>query len=225
MTTFSILVDKMVTEVLRPDLRDAIASYVNQAVREMHFKPGAMAPVLFDANRSEDEQAIAVDDVFLWTIPFAPTFHDIESIYLPEIGQYAKKKNPRISKEYSTEPFSEIYYYRGGNVIAISGVRSGWTAQISYFSFPRSLAYKAEANRVITYDPDTGVYGRKNGGTPSEAELNAETHWMLQRWDTTIEEGVRSKVWKRLGDGDRARMYFSGFEGMRSSLWAAEPSS
>lgn len=225
MTTFSQLVDDMIAEVVRPDQLVAIASYVNQTVREMHFKPGTNAPIFYDANRSEDELDITTDGSWLWQLPTPMQFHDVEAIYLPVPGVYARKKNPRITKEESNEPFADIFWYRGGSTVSISGVRNGWKAEVSYFTFPRSLVYQAPADRIITYDPSTGGYTRKNGGTPSEAEMLAATNWMLERWDEIVKEGVRSKIWKRLADGDRARMYFSGFEAQRSSVWNAEPSS
>lgn len=226
MTTFSQLVDDMTTELLRPDLRTAVAAYVNQTVRELHFRPNGAAPILYDANRNEDDLAINTDTTWLWTIPSVTRFQDVEAIYLDDIGRYIPRKNPRISLEPSFEPFADLYWYRGGNTIAINGVANGWTGKISYFLFPQTLAYQAAAARVVTFDAATDSYNLVGGGgSPSQAQLDAATHWMLQRWDTVIRESVRSKMWKRLGDGDRARMSFSAYEAMRLALWQSEPAS
>lgn len=225
MTTFSQLVDAMVTELQRPDLRAAMASYVNQTVRELHFRPNTNAPILYDANRNEEELTITTDNTWLWSLPSVSRFQDVEAIYLLERGIYSKRKNPRISKEFSFVPDAESTWYRGGANVAVSGVSNGMTAQVSYFLYPQMLGYQVASARIVTYDIDSDTYERVNGGEPTEEELAAVTHWMLQRWSTTIEEGVRAKTWKRVGDETRARMSFSAFESSRTALWNGEPSS
>lgn len=225
MTTFSQLVDSVVVELVRPDQRGNIASYLNQTLRELHFRPGHNSPILYEENRREDDPAINTDGVWLWPVPNPATFHDVEAIFLPELGIYVPRKNPRITRNQSFEPYADVFYYRGGSTIAISGVKNGWTAQISYHVFPRSLAYQLPASRIVEYNPETGEYERKNGGTPSQAEMDAATNWLLQRWDTVIAEGLRAKAWKRIGDEGRARMCFSAFESMRTSITNGEPSS
>lgn len=225
MTTFSQLVDEVSTELLRPDMRTAIAAYVNQTVRELHFRPNGAAPILYDANRYEDDLAITTDQTWLWTIPSVTRFQDVEAIYLDDVGRYVPKKNPRISLEPSFQPFADLYYYRGGNTIAVAGVANGWTGKISYFLFPQTLVYQAASARVVSYDAESDSYKLADNSAPSDAQLNAATNWMLQRWDTVIRESVRSKTWKRLGDSDRARMSFSSYEAMRLGLWQSEPAS
>lgn len=55
MTTLSQLVDDLLVELVRPDMRSMLVDYANQTVREMHFRPATNAPVLFDANRYEEQ--------------------------------------------------------------------------------------------------------------------------------------------------------------------------
>jgi hypothetical protein len=227
MTTFSQLVDDVVTELLRPDLKTAIAAYTNQTIRELHFKPGSNVPVKYDANRFEDELTITTDGSWSWAIPSATRFQDVEAIYLDYIGRYVERRNPRIALEVSYEPYADLYWYRSGPSISIAGVRDGWTGKISYFMYAQTFAYKTVSQRVVVYDADTDSYKFRDGtpGTPTEEQLDRETCWLLQRWADTVKEGVRAKAWKRLADGDRARMAYSSFESMRDAVWGTEPSS
>lgn len=228
MTTFSRLVDDIVTELLRPDMRATVASYTNQTIRDIHFRPGSQSPILYDANRYEDELTITTDGTWQWMIPSNTRFQNVEAIFINELGQYVKPKNPRIALEASFQPFANLYWYRSGPVIAISGIASGYSGLMSYHMFPRTLAYKPASGtgaRLIEFDPDTDSYKLIGGGVPTEEQLELETHWLLQRWGDTVKEGVRAKTWKRLGDMERTRLAFSAFESMRTAVWNSEPSS
>jgi hypothetical protein len=226
MTTFSQVVDDMVLELLRPDLRASITTYVNQTVREVHFKPNIAAPILFDANRVEDVLNINTDSPWLWDLPSATRFMDIEALYINELARYADRKNPRLAKEASFEPFADIFWYRSGTQIAVSGVSNGQTANISYFMFPQIHAYQlAGVTRIVLYDPVLDTYTLNPSGVPNQVQMDAATNWVIQRWPDVIREGVRAKVWKRIGDEGRARMAYSAYESFRNGLWLAEPAS
>lgn len=229
MTTFSQCVDDVVVEMMRPDLLVASISYANQTLRELHFKPnpgGQPVPVHYDANRFEDEIAVNTVEPFLWTIPAVNAFQSLETAYSPELGIYIKPKNPRISKAPSFEPYANVFWYRTGPSVAFAGLPNGSNLQLSWFEYVRSMGYIALANRVVTFDPLTQTYSKVGGGTPSEAEMLLETNWMLQRWgESVVKEGIRAKMFKRIGDMDRGRMAYSSFESGRAGLWAAEPSS
>ncbi len=225
-TTFSQLVDDLAVELRRSDLRDTIATYVNQSVRELHSRPSQNVIVKFDANRVEDEQVVASANPYLWQIPSVTRFIDIETAYLPEYGIYVPPKNPKISREFSFQPNSEIYYYRTGPTYAFAGIGVGATVQLSYFMYPRFLAYKASVDRLVRYDPDTDSFVLiAGGGAPTEEQLDLEVHWPIMRWADTIRQGARSKVYGRLGDMDRSRTAYSAFESSRMTVWNSEPSS
>jgi hypothetical protein len=225
MTTFSQLIDGMAKELLRPDLRTAMASYLNQTVREIHFRPNINVGIRYDANRQEDELQVTTDDMWLWDLPSPTRFQDVEALYSVERGIYIPQRSPQLSRKFSFDYDHDLYWYRGGSRIAISGVKSGWRIQASYFLFPRALAYQPEATRVVEWDANTDTYRLKGGGTPTQEQLNAATNWVLMRWQEALSEGIRAKVWKRLGDETRARMAFSAYESLRSSIWQSEPSS
>ncbi len=218
MTTFSQLVDKMTMELLRPDLKESVASYVNQTVREIHFIPGTQSPAFFEANRKEDLAVVNSDGSYFWPIPVPATFQNLEAIYNTTLGCYHVKKSPSVMYRETDQPGMNRTFYRSGSTVAISGVGAGQNLLISWFEYVRSLRYQPAGSRTVTYDEDAMTYS----GTEAEQEL--ATHWLLNRWPMVIEEGVRAKVWKRLGDDVRGRTAYSAFESMRRSLWEAEPS-
>lgn len=228
MTTFSRLVDDITAELVRPDMTAAVASYANQTVREMHFRPGVNAPVLYDANRIEDILNVTTEGTWLWSIPFATRFQQVEAIFHDQFGVYIEPRNPRIALKEDWSPYANLFYYRSGPALALSGVGVGQTAKISYFIYPPSLAYKPTTGpgaRKIRFDPDTESYQLITGGTPTEADLAVETHWMLERWADTVKQGVRAKIWGRLAEMERSRLAFSAFESARTAVWNSEPSS
>jgi len=229
MTTFSQCIDDVVTELMRPDLLTASASYVNQTMRELHFKPnpqGQSIAIHYDANRFEAEELVNTAEPYMWPIPSTTAFQDMETAYSPTAGIYIKQKNPRVAKAVSYEPNANVYWYRSGPSIAFAGLANGSTLQLSWFEFVRSMGYRTVADRVVIFNALTQEYEKVGGGVPSEAELALETNWMLQRWgDSVVKEGLRAKMWKRIGDLDRGRMSYSAFESNRSGLWMSEPSS
>lgn len=227
MTTFSQLVDEVVLELLRPDMTVVIAQYANQTIREMHSRPATNAPVYFDANRNEDELTVTTDSPWLWEIPSMTRFQKLETVYCPDLDIYLEARQPRMIHQASYEPYAEQFYYRTGTMYAFAGLAAGMLIHASYFMYPRVLAYKATNNRVVRFNPDTDSYEQiANPGTPAtEPQLELETNWLLQRHDSTIREGVRAKIWKRIGDDSRTRTAYSAFESARTAVWNTEPSS
>lgn len=229
MTTFSQLVDDMVSELVRPDLRDAMATYVNQSVREIHIKPNVSSAILFDANRFEDQLTVNTNDGYLFTLPSPTHFMDVEAMYARSRGIYVRKRSPRVVRNPSTEVYNDIYWYRSGAYLSISGLGINDIIDLSWFEYPRSLKYQPLTGispRVVTYDIELDTYKLIiGGGVPSDAQMLVATHWMLQRHSEVIKQGVRAKIWARVGDGDRARMAFSSFEQGRQGIWMSEPSS
>jgi len=226
MTTFSQLVDDILVEMVRPDLRNSIIAYANQTLREIQLRPNSNTAVNYDANRFEVPLAFSSDGMWLWSLPSATRFQDVEAIYVDDLGLYVPKRNPRIALEFSFEPNPDLYWYRSGAQIAINGVLNGWTGKISYFMYTQTLAYKAAGARIITYNVEDDTYLlASSGGVPTEEELATETNWILQRWADTVKEGVRAKAYKRLADETRARMAYSSFETGRLIITQSEPSS
>lgn len=232
MTTFSQLVDDMVVETRRPDLRNEIATYLNQTVREVHFEPSRGNVVHYRENRRDLQLTAASESGEVWAIPNPATFQGVETVryashYLGRM-EYAKEVNP--GPGIASEPF---YFYRAGGSVVFGGTIGyggiGGIIQMSYFEYPRALKYRAAGSREATYDADGGwtyhtVDAVDYGSTP-ELQITAQervTNWLLLRWADVIREGLRAKVYKRLSDDVRQRTSYSLYQQLRQGLYTSE---
>lgn len=211
MTTFSQMVDELTLELVRPDLRDTICSYLNQTLREVHFDEKTEMPVFYGDNRFEAEAYFNTNPV-VWPIPFVSRFQALDVIYLPWCGEYAVQRTLR--RIHDSEDRTRFYWYRTGPAIAIGGIGQVIpSAQIAWFEFVRNLAFFPAGTRPATFKRDSGewefhnVGGTDYGSTPSlrEQALEMSTNWLLERWSEIIKAGVRNKVYIRLGEQERAR--------------------
>lgn len=223
MTTFSQLVDAMVLEHLRPDLLTTIVSYVNQTIREVHMNEKSGLPIYFESNRDEDEITV-LELPALWPIPSVPRFQAVEAIFYSDINVYAKRRAP--IKTQLEHTFGSAFWYRTGAQIALSGVVEGSTVKISWFDYPRQLAYYTAANRpaVWNVESQTFSYHADYNSTDELKETARElsTNWLLQRWEMTIMQGVRNKIHARLGEPERAKTSYSLYSALRMQLVNSE---
>jgi hypothetical protein len=233
MTTFSQLVDEVVTETRRPDLRAEIAVYLNQTIREVHFEPSRGNVVFYRENRRELEIVATSADSEIWDLPNPATFQGMEAVRYASMNHlnrlaWAKEINP--GSIMATEPF---YWYRAGSQVAFGGYIGyggiGGIIQLSYFEYPRSLKYKAAAEREAEYDSETGFtyYTVDSVDYDSTPELQAQaqervTNWLLMRWADVLREGLRAKIFKRLSDDVRQRTSYSLFQQLRQGLYTSE---
>lgn len=232
MTTFSQLVDEIVVETRRPDLRSEIATYLNQTIREAHFEPSRGNVVFYNENRKDIQLTADVDSAYIWQIPSPALFQGIETVrfashYLGRM-EYAEQVNP--GPGLASKPF---YFYRAGAAVVFGGTVGyggvGGIIQISYFEYPPGLKYKAAGAREATYDPETGwtyytVDSVDYGATP-EAQATAQlrvSNWMLLRWADVLKEGLRAKIYKRLSDDVRQRTSYSLYQQLRQGLYTSE---
>lgn len=224
MSTFSQIVDELKLELLRPDFEAVISDYLNQTIRELHARRQTGNPVLYDANRQELEVLIESLPA-TWAIPSVPKFQALETVYFKERGVYALKRHPSRAFENGLNS-DDPYWYRSGPVIAFNGILEGETAKLSYFEFPARLQYYATALRPATYNFETESYtylpSYDVSDTTRENARNLVTNWLLLRWSSVLKEGVRAKVYKRLGEKERAGMCFSAFEAQRGGLLSSE---
>ena len=224
MSTFSQIVDELATEHLRPDLLVTICEYLNQTIRELHMAKGTGNAILFDSNRVE-AQFVPSSLPAQWPIPVTTRFQRLETVFYVERGVYARKLNPTRVYENGHNNF-DPYWYRSGQYIILNGLNQGETAKISYFEFPRRLAYYPTSQRPASFNFESEAFTYLTSyDTDDNTRLTAQglvTNWMLLRWPTVLKEGVRAKVFKRLGEKDRAIMAFSAFEAQREGLNSAE---
>lgn len=225
MTTFSQLVDDIITEVKRPDLTSVVATYLNQTIREVHFTPDRNAALFYRENYRE-QLLTATGDSLTWDIPDPTNFQKMAAV------RYSSQFNRSNESIWAVETTPgrhlrdlDYYFYRVGGGYSFSGF-GGLNSQVAigWFEFPRTLKYKAVAARVATYDVETGWSYPVEVNTP-ELELAAQalsTNWLLLRWGQILAEGLRAKVYKRLADTERARTCYSLYGSLRQGLWTSE---
>jgi hypothetical protein len=237
MTTFSQLVDEMVVETRRPDLRAEIATYLNQTIREVHFEPSRGNVVHYPANRKEDQITASVDSGQIWDIPNPMTFQTIEAVEFPSLylgtNGYAHEVTP--GPRIRTQP--SIYYRSGasfvfGGAVGYGGV--GGKINISWFEYPPALKYKDATHREAQFDVESGwtYYDLTGvGGLDYTQDANKPlallrvTNWVLQRWADVLREGLRAKVYKRLSDQLRATTSYSLYAQLRQGIFTSEAAS
>lgn len=223
MTTFSQLVDYLVDDELRrPDLRTAVASYMNHTIQQLHNKDDGSFN-LFDRNRNEVE--ITVDATpYVWPFPTPSyTFQKIEAVWHVNRGIYLEEKTPKAVFANSQNPLSRYNWYQSGPTIVINGVIVGDLLTMSYFAGLPRLAYYSRTERPATYDAVTGAYAILDSwaGTDQEA-LDASTNWMLQTYADLILEGVRAKVYRRINSVEQAKMAYASFQADRRAITVEE---
>lgn len=225
MTTFSQLVDTVIAESRRADMRPEIESYVNQTIRDVHFNDQNSNLVLFDDNRREAMLYASSEETFVWPVPNPQTFAKLEAIYCPYVGDYAIERKP--NQVHTRENLhNRPTFYRTGQAFALSGF-GGLNApvQLSWFAYPRRLKWYTPQLRSVNWNQDEQEFEY----TPplpteelKEAALDLNTNWLLQRWQDLIHEGTRAKLYKKLADEVRNRNAYASFESSRKAMVAAE---
>lgn len=224
MTTFSQLVDEMAAEHKRPDLKPEITAFLNQTIREMHSDPVSNGPVYFDQNRVEYQLSATPLDAngnYQWAIPQTNRLQLVESVYYPRYGRYARMLQPSTAFVESDSDVSRIWsWYRSGEY----GIFSGFGAEseqilVSVMYYPRSLRYIPLASeRWAVYNTDDSWTFRQGTGKTDEELLDLSTNWIIIKWPETLKEGIRAKVFKRLGDEIRQRTSYSSYQSMRAEM-------
>jgi hypothetical protein len=226
MTTFSQLVDDLVSETKRPDLVSEIATYLNQSIREVHFTPDRNASLLYMSNFRESQLIANLESGFSWEIPNPGTFQKMQVVGYPSI--YDRLGNAVFAKE--VIPGRHLadhtnYFYRVGQAFVFSGY-GGLNSLINlgWFEYPRGLRYYPSATRPAEYNEETGWSYHEDVTTP-ELEVAAQaltSNWLLMGWHTVLAEGLRAKIYKRLSDEARARTSYSLYGSLRQGLWTSE---
>lgn len=231
MTTFSQIVDEVTKELIRPDLRLTLASYLNQVIRECHMTtPGSglsPLPVLFGENRIEDEfQLVALPG--LWPIPNVPRFQKMETAQHVESGRFYVERSPlKLGYANSFQAAYENMYamYRTGSSFAFTSFGVGETLRLSWFEYVRNFKYYVATDRPVQIDDlGTETFHADYNGTPI-LQQNARdlcTSWIILRHEETLKQGLRSKHFARIGEMERARLAYAGYEAAKIQLQAAE---
>jgi hypothetical protein len=226
MTTFSQLVDSIVAETLRPNMRKEVASYLNQTIRECHFEPSRGNVAFLNANYRE-AQVIADSEIgAFWAVPNVATFQGLAAVRFDSVFRdgavvYADEVMPGRRAELVTHG-----YQRAGDRVFFKGY-GGVNAAISlaWFEYPAALKYYEVANRPAQWDAESGWSYHASFDSTDESRSIARSlvsNWLLLRWYMVVEEGLRAKVYKRLSDDARQRVSYSLYMQQRQGLITSE---
>lgn len=227
MTTFSQLIDDMVAETKRTDLKNEMIRYLNQTIREVHSDPKNGSVVAFKSNYQEIQLTADSEDSYVWTLPSPENLQAIAAVRFDNVWindderVYAKEIMPGRRLEQL-----DYAWYRSADQVGFKGYGGlGATISIGYFEFPRRHKYYDVAARPAEYDVDTGWTYLAAYDTDETTRANARaivSNWILMRWYMLLEEGLRAKVYKRLSDDTRQRTSYSLFMQQRAGLITAE---
>lgn len=229
MTTFSQFVDAMIGETKRFDLASEIGAYINQTVREVHFRSDTGSILYFKSNLQELLLTANSDSSFGWDIPNPQVFQGLVGVNYADVwdcerscqGMWAQEVTPSRNAQHHRYSF-----YRIGDGFAFSGYGStGSVIKLAYFEFPRRLKYYAVANRPASWDDEIGWTYKAEYDVDETTRATARklvSNWLLLRWYDVLTEGVRAKVYKRTSDEVRGRTAYSLFSTLRQGLWTTE---
>jgi len=224
--TFSQLVDRAVSRSLRTDRQTDIEDFVNQTIRELHADDEGR-PYFYAKNLVEDEITTTAETQFTWvppnTIQRVRTFQyagvrtrDFPTGVYPEFRAPGRGQNNQ-----------DYYYYRAGTYFAFKGYGgNGQTINVAYYAYPKRLVYFATADRPATWDDETETF-TYHANYSATAALKAEAEALVQNWvirdwyDITV-EGTMAKVFKLIGNTERAATHFSLFQRQRGIMLSTE---
>lgn len=225
MTTYSQLVDKMVSETRRPDLISNIQTYVNQTIRELHFTPDRGNAIHYRENMRELSLAASMESGYTWDIPHPEVFQGMLAVKYSSM--FVDDENPYVPERLPGRILNTLtrYYYRAGNYFVFEGY-GGLNGGISlaYYEYPRRLKYFATDCRPCEWDDAYG-WSYMDQFVHEHSRATAQsicTNWILQRWEDVLSEGVRAKIYKRISDTERARTCYSLYSQLRQGLVTSE---
>lgn len=226
MTTFSQLIDDAVRDANRPDMIAQATNGLNETIRELHAEPSSGTALFFGENRREALLTADSEEGFTWDIPTPWVFQKMETVYYSHRGSYAQEQKPSSVFANLGNPGADKYFYRTGSAFAFAGYGGLDTSiRISWFEYPPNLVYLASSARKVTWSEANQEYTWDASLTTPELKLAAwkkECNWMLERYDKLLLEGLKGKIWGRLGESEKGKLAYSLYSSWRPQLVAAE---
>jgi len=235
MFTHSQLVDNLVAELMRPDLRVAFSNALNQTIRELHTtqdqQSGSAIPIGYVQNLYEDLLTADADVGFSYDLVNPNRFQLMEAVYYAQFGKYATERKPSTIRAFNgSVDGAEYGYYRAGNQIFFDNYGgSGAQIAIAWFEHIQRQTYYPVGSRPCQWNVETEEFDYYTvDGTDYSAPANQEraqylcTNWMIQRWFDTLSQGVRAKIWARLADDVRGKTAYSAYQALRPQLINSE---
>lgn len=210
---FSELVDTVLARCGRTDRKEDIISYVNLTIRSVQAK-------IFCYNNLTEDQIEATADPFIWINPI--NFQKLKAARYND-GEYPVSK---MGKGQDTYPNR---YYLGPGYVGFTGMEVGSLIDVAYYKFQPRLKYYEDNQRPATteFNYTTEQYNFSYYDLTSIGDLDYTlvanqplarakvSNWILLKWREMIEEGTLAKVYKLIGETERAATAFSLFERTR----------
>jgi len=227
MLTFSQIVDSVANETKRFDMLGEYASYLNQAIREVHFENEWGNVVFFQDNYHEELITATNDQIESWTMPRPELFQG--GIVARFNGVIDERGHPRYALGLTPGPRLEqepYAFYRAGRQVHFKGFGGvGRQIALSWFEYPPALKYYAVDQRPASYDIESGWTYLPEYDVDDASRATAErlvSNWLTLRWHTVLEEALRAKSYKRAGDENRQRTSYSLYMQLRRGLFTSE---
>lgn len=222
MTTFSQLVDSIVLETRRPDLKAEVIRYANQSIRECFFEPERNTVVFMRSAYREALVIPTMDTGASWDKPNPGLYQGTGAVRYDSVGGiYAKMLSP--GRRFDQEQF--VFQDVGDRLIFKGYGGVGGRIAIAYYEFCRAHKYYESAARPASYDVDEGWTYLPEFDVDEATRLEARirvSNWLLMGWSTVLEEGLRAKVYKRLSDDARQRVSYSLWMQQRKGIISTE---
>jgi hypothetical protein len=222
MTTFSQLVDSILLETRRPDLKAEVIRYANQSIRECFFEPERNTVVFMRSAYREALVIPTVDTGASWDVPNPGVFQGVGAVRYDSVGGvYAKMLNP--GKRFDSEQY--VFQHAGDRLVFKGYGGVGGRILIAYYEFCRAHKYYEVAERPASYDVDLGWSYLPAFDIDETTRMTARimvTNWLLMGWNTVLEEGLRAKIYKRLSDDARQRVSYSLWMQQRKGIISTE---
>lgn len=227
MTTFSQMVDSMVLELRRPDLRTEMTRYLNQSLRECFFHPENNRVVLLRSAYQEARLVVDSDLAFSWVSPNPSNWAALgaaryDSVWRDNRPVYAKMLNP--GARFEEEPYV-VQNLGAGRLVFKGHGGVGATISLSYYEFTRAHKYYPVETRPAQFDLDLGWSYLPEWDTDDSSRLLARlmvTNWLLMGWPSVLEEGLRAKIYKRLSEDTRQRTSYALWMQQRMGIISTE---
>lgn len=220
--TFSALVDRVVADSHRINLRDTIIGYVNVTVRECQVM------AYFERDFVED-QIVGTNDPHIFTRPDALRL--MRTAYYPGWDVYPRYIMPGLAQQ-----GEQFFYYGGPTYYVFKGHEAGQNIDIGYYMYQNRLVYfedlTSDLGRPAKYDADTAAWTYWDTGTQqfvstlgttalNEAAEAKVTNWLLFHWYDVIVEGTLAKIFKLIDD-PRAKQAFALYKSFQKDILRGE---
>lgn len=224
MLTFSQIVDRVVARSGRPDRLQDAQDFVNQTIRDAHTSPDNLA-VLYPKNLVEDQLATTTSAPYIWTPP--RNIQRMMTVRYPGVitPKYPTGVYPDFRQPGRGQIDVDYLYYRAGAYFAFAGCgESGSTIDVAYYAYPQRLAYYAEALRPASFDLETQTWTYLSAVSEADqlAARELVSNWLIYDWYDYVMEGSMSKMFKLVGDTERAATHYSAYQQLKKTLFSSE---